>query len=404
MDLSIKTKVTAFIVTCVAVCGAALLWLNESSYQSNLQGVTEASIRDSRSSWESLTRSEVRTLSAVMQNVIVNKELLALWAAKDREKLLEASRPLFEVLRKDFGVTQFNYIDEQTLRLLIMTDPKDPKLIGTKADRFDVQEAARTKTWSSGLALGNHGFALRVAVPAYDSGLAPDGKLIGYLECGAEVGKFLASLKAQSGHEYGMVVKKSALDAEKWANQRAHLKLQNNWDQMKDVVLTGNTSADESIFSFAEDLAALPVEGKDLGLLARGVRSFSRGVFPINDASGQRVGAVFVLADVTALKDRFAAARVRTVVFAIALLIVLSLVLVMMLQSWVFKRLAHITDVVTNVVGGAYQTPVQVTKNDEIGRFEALFEQFRGVFVGLLQQYETLEEQHKKGPPPGGTA
>jgi HAMP domain-containing protein len=286
------------------------------------------------------------------------------------------------------------------LRLLIMTDPDDPKLIGTRADRFDVTEAVRTQRRVAGLALGQHGYALRVALPVHEAGLVPGGRIIGYLELGTEMGRFLTNLKSQTGWDFGMLIKKQNLKAANWAAQRQHLGLKNNWDDHKDVVLAGNTTADESIFEFGDDIDSLLVTGTPLEFVRRGDTAMTRGVFPISDASGARVGALFVLTNATRLYRNLALSRLRTVALAVGLCLVLCAAIVVMLHRWVFRRLSHITEVVTLVVGGDWETPVTVSRPDEIGRFEELFEQLRTVLVGLLHEADARPAAPPKDPQP----
>jgi HAMP domain-containing protein len=395
-NIGIKVKVSIFVVGCVVAFSAILVGMSEVNFVRGLDVLTHESLRTARSAWDSLNEAEVRAVSIGMQAVLADKQLLAVWAEKDRNKLFELAKPLFIRLRDEYGITQFNFIDAEGLRLLVMTDPTDPKLIGTRADRFDVTEAVRTQRRVAGLALGKHGFALRVALPMRENGLAPGGRLIGYLEMGTEIGKFLGGLKSQTGGEYGMLLKKQNLKAANWADQRQHLGLKNNWDDHHDVVLAGNTTADESIFAFDDDLDKLPVTGTALDLVRRGNTAMTRAVFPISDASGARVGALFVLTNATRLYRSLALSRLRTVALAAGLCVVLCVAIVFMLHVWVFRRLGQITEVVTRVVGGDFETPVTISRPDEIGRFEELFEQLRTLLVGLLNDAEARSQPAAK--------
>jgi hypothetical protein len=58
-----------------------------------------------------------------------------------------------------------------------------------------------------------------------------------------------------------------------------------------------------------------------------------------------------------------------------------------------------ITHVAIRLVGGDYQTPVFVSKDDEIGQFERLFEQLRLVFVNLLEEYERVSKTAPENRP-----
>jgi hypothetical protein len=63
------------------------------------------------------------------------------------------------------------------------------------------------------------------------------------------------------------------------------------------------------------------------------------------------------------------------------------------LNRLVFQHLDHIIQVATRVVGGDFETQIQVGSRDEIGSFEQLFEQFRSVFVDLLASVPHFEEK-----------
>ncbi|HEY5957448.1 MAG TPA: HAMP domain-containing protein, partial [Polyangiaceae bacterium] len=66
----------------------------------------------------------------------------------------------------------------------------------------------------------------------------------------------------------------------------------------------------------------------------------------------------------------------------------------------VFRRLDAISRVATRVVGGDFETPIRVGPRDEIGKFEELLEQFRGVVVSLVGDMIRLQEPTKSKPPP----
>jgi methyl-accepting chemotaxis protein len=388
--LSIKAKVSGATILCLVGAGVCLVALLERSYQRNVDMLAQQSLDNARSTFANLEAADVAKMSAAAELAMANPALRQVFAARDRPKLIEATTPLFQRLRTQYGVTIFNYIDEEEKRFLTMTDTKDVRLIGTKAVRFNVQECARTKTWVTGLALGQLGFALRVTHPFYDDGTLKGDKLLGYIELGSEIGGFAQALKKQTGREYGMVVRKQFLKENDWKIQRERLQLPNNWNDQKDVVLAANTWKDESIFAFAGDPSTLPDEGKTLDIVENGNTKFTRSAFPIKDASGAKVGAVFVLVDITPMYSDVQAIKQVTIGVTAGLIVIICALLVFLLSRLVFRRLTQITVVATRLVGGDYQTPVKVSADDEIGRFEGLFEQLRLVFVNLLDEYEKL--------------
>ena len=64
------------------------------------------------------------------------------------------------------------------------------------------------------------------------------------------------------------------------------------------------------------------------------------------------------------------------------------ILVLMLLDRLVFRRLQRIIRVATRVVGGDYDSEIQVSSKDEVGELEQLFEQFRQVFVDLLRHSE----------------
>jgi len=72
-------------------------------------------------------------MSAAAELAMVNPSLRQVFADRDREKIIALTTPLFERLRKQYGITIFNYIDQEEKRFLTMTGTKDTRLIGTKA-------------------------------------------------------------------------------------------------------------------------------------------------------------------------------------------------------------------------------------------------------------------------------
>jgi two-component system sensor histidine kinase VicK len=132
----------------------------------------------------------------------------------------------------------------------------------------------------------------------------------------------------------------------------------------------------------------------------RGGQSFARSAFPIKDASSAKVGAVFVLVDITTIYTDLQRTKMLTIGTTLALIVVVCVFLLVLLSSLVFRRLKEITRVATRLVGGDYQTPVAISKPDEIGHFEELFEQLRLVFVNLLEEYERVSKENDAKPKP----
>jgi signal transduction histidine kinase len=120
---------------------------------------------------------------------------------------------------------------------------------------------------------------------------------------------------------------------------------------------------------------------------------FVRGIFPIRDAAGNTVGAMFVVRDISGFYLAMQRTQKILVLLTVVALMIGTVLVLTLLNRLVFRRLEHIIDVATRVVGGDYDSEIQISSDDEVGQFEMLFEQFRRVFVDALSHIPEMQEK-----------
>jgi hypothetical protein len=136
------------------------------------------------------------------------------------------------------------------------------------------------------------------------------------------------------------------------------------------------TTFTEGIIDFAGDVEAIPERGQPLGELLRGDRAYIRGIFPVRDAAGRKVGGLFVLHDFTRHHDALRAGLLQTTFALIALGAAVAALLVFILRWFVFRRLAVLRaslEAHARVQGMPPSRIVELESEDELGRLEALF-------------------------------
>jgi len=301
--------------------------------------------------------------------------------------LLELTAPLYSKLKSQ-GITNWMFHTPEPDMTVFLRLHNPPKF-GDHLNRFMDKEVARTHAMVSGNELAKAGFAVRILRPFYDS----QGAVTGYVEFGEELGQFIHTMKNQTGNDYGLLLNKKYVDRQFWADSSAVWKRRDNWDDNASFVVADKTTASDSIIRFDGDLAAVPDQGKVLERFQERNSVFVRGIFPIRDAAGNTVGAMFVVRDISGF---YLAMRRTTNVLAILTVAALTLGILLvlaLLTRLVFRRLEHIIAVATRVVGGDYESEILVRSDDEVGQFEQLFEQFRRVFVDVLAHVPELQEK-----------
>ncbi len=383
----IRTKVLAALVACLVVGVGGTLALMHYSFARNSQALAVASVSSAQKLFTILENREISKMTVVSETLIVNPQVRDAFAAKDRSRLIELTAPLYSKLKSQ-GITNWMFHTPEP-DMTVFLRLHNPPLFGDHLNRFVDKEVARTHAIVTGNELAKAGFAVRILRPVYDA----QGGVTGYIELGEELGQFIHAMKSQTGDDYGLLLSKKFVDRQFWADSNAVWKRRDNWSDNPNFVVADKTTTTDSIMRFQGDLAEVPGDGKVLERFHDGNSVFIRGIFPIRDAAGNTVGAMFVVRDISAVYVAMQHTQNILVLLTVVSLTVGILLVLTLLNRLVFRRLKHIITVATRVVGGDYETEIRVGSDDEVGQFEQLFEQFRRVFVDLLAHLPELQEK-----------
>jgi HAMP domain-containing protein len=382
---SIRTKVIVACLCCLSVGLGGILALIHYSFNRNTQNLASQAVTGAQSLFAISEAREIRKMAALTQSLNLNPRIGDALLARDREGLIEMTAPFFLNL-KDDGITDFTF-HTQELDPAVFLRLSDPASSGDHMGRFMDKQVATTLTMVTGNEMGKAGFAVRTIAPMFGS----HGEVAGYVEFGEELGQFLHGMKTTTGDDYGLLLDKKYVNQQFWADSNAALNRRNNWNDAPNYVMGDKTSNFDRIFDFKGDLSAVPANGEALERYHEGKSEFVRGVFPIQDVAGNRVGAIFVVRDIT---NFYLSMQHTEIIFAVSTAVAVLIgtgIFLFMLSRLVFQRLERIIRVATRVVGGDHGTEIQVSSDDEVGQLEQLFEQFRQVFVYVLSSVTELE-------------
>ena len=389
----IRTKLVLGIVLCLAAAGLAIIGLDYGAYVEQVGAIGEQSMVNARESFKSAEADDLRMLMSTMDALLDNSEVTDAFARRDFDRLVQVTTPMLQRMKERYGITNWLFIEpepENTVFLRVHA----PTLRGDVFDRPMYHQAVRTKTFASGKELGKAGFILRAVHPQYDK----QGKLIGYLNLGVEIGSFLTRLRRQDGNEYALLARKEFLNEQNWISSCQLLGKENTWNALPHVVVVGATQSDPTFARYEGDLSEVPSQGMVLPGFDAGGRTYLRAVIPIVDEMQQKSGALMLAHDVTAVYARAKAAAYRQVIFILALMAVMSLVLTTLTNRLVFRRLDRVIAKTTRVVGGDYEKPISVEANDEVGKIEELLDQFRILYAYTIRK--TLGQNSEISEPP----
>ncbi|HEY6338856.1 MAG TPA: cache domain-containing protein [Candidatus Sulfotelmatobacter sp.] len=384
---SIRTKVLAALGACLFLGIGGIVTLMRYSFERNSQVLAAESVTSAQKLFAILETREISKMKVVSETLMMDPQVGDAFAAKDRERLKHLTAPLYTSLKSE-GITNWMFHTPEP-DMAVFLRLHNPGKFGDHLNRFMDKEAMRTHAIVTGNELAKAGFAVRILRPFFD----PHGAVIGYVEFGEELGQFIHTMKNQTGNDYGLLLSKQFVDRQFWADSCAVWKRRDNWNDNPNFVVADKTTDSDSIIRFQGDLAAMPANGRVLERFQEGSAVFVRGIFPIHDAAGNSVGAMFVVRDISSFYHSMWRTQNVLVVLTVVALALSTLLVMTLLNSLVFRRLEDIIAVATRVVGGDYETEIRVRSDDEVGQFERLFEQFRRVFVDALSHVLELQEK-----------
>ena len=264
-SLSVQLKLILIVVALALAASLVAARTAGEIFEKNVEDAALAVLQSAADAFDAQERSDVEKLAATLDALLASDDLRAAFVARDRPRLLAAAAPLFATMHARDRITHWYFIEPGPSPTVFLRVHR-PELFGDVVDRATLRIAAETRELGAGKELGRTAFALRAVRPWFH-----EGKLLGYMELAEEIDHFLGAIKARTGDEYGLLVKKKFLDEKAWAavlGPRA-----NTWNDRPDVVVVDTTTFTEGIIDFDGDVESIPDGGLALDEIARGDRS-----------------------------------------------------------------------------------------------------------------------------------
>lgn len=226
LKVSILAPLALFIIALVAGFSSGVYVWQENRDAQALEKISN----DFGAIFNRLISSETKMMEASLAAISRDETLIKHFVARDRDKLLSASMPLFQELREKYKITHFYFNGPDRINFLRV---HQPDRYGDAINRTTARLAEQSQHVNSGLELGALGtFTLRVVLP-----LKVDGHLIGYLELGSEIDHVISGVRDFLGMDLYVFTPKTNLTRSNWESGVEMLGMVKNWDQLEDYVV-----------------------------------------------------------------------------------------------------------------------------------------------------------------------
>jgi len=307
-----KYKAVGFIVSLATTGVVGVILLFNVSNHKNIDFMADYFVAKAQAEFRSTESNYINLFNSTLEALKANKEMAQLFMKRDREGLLRLCRPIFDKLKEKNGITHWYFINPAPAKTCFLR-VHAPHKYGDVITRATLDRSVETGGPGAGKELGKTAFAIRLVHPYYY-----DGELIGYMELGMELEHLFNIMKSRSNNEYGVLAKKELIDKEKWASVRMEKNISNNWDDLKDLLVIYRTNRNGNLMHYKGDLAGIPPLGLALQQVNRDKKTFVRGIFPIKDAAGNKVGGIFILKDITRIVSGMQSQKKEIVLMVIA--------------------------------------------------------------------------------------
>jgi PAS domain S-box-containing protein len=270
-----------------------LLW---QQHRRTLEETTAAGLAETAGALHAALAQQTAGLATALQPIAADPRVQTALREGDSALLLAIWSPVFESLRREQHITHLYFSDTKRVCLLRVHKP-DKR--GDLNNRFTALEAERTGKAASGIELGPLGtLTLRVVQPVFEG-----GSLVGYVELGKEIEDVLDLQRTRSGHQLAVIISKEQLNRGSWEEGMLMLGRDASWGRLRNSVVSYATQGGlPDVFAAVADHA--PGCDHAHGMADREVvfegKEWRVSETPLTDASGNEVGDVLMMIDVSA--------------------------------------------------------------------------------------------------------
>lgn len=305
-----------------------------------------------------------------VEAVAENPEIQKAFAARDRERLIELTKPIFEKAKQE-GIEQFQFhLPPATsfLRLHQLDKFGDD----LSSFRNTVLECNRTQKTIQGLEEGRGGFGFRVVTPVFYQ-----GNHVGSVEYGPGLNSLLLEKwKSQIGGDFFI-----------YSINRAGVA----WEDNRDGLLV--STLEEDNYKIDEQQILNIIEKENVGTFYLDDNRVSCLVIPLEDYSGAKIGYIKVINDRSGVVQKLDHELRNTIITSIVAILFL-LGVIYLIVTVITKPVTQLCGAVQSVARGDLTVKADITQSkDEIGAFSRFCQQMIDNLNTMIASIREKSEQ-----------
>ncbi|MDD5029563.1 MAG: cache domain-containing protein, partial [Rhodoferax sp.] len=330
-----------------------------------------------RASLQQKIAKDADLMQASLQTLMANRVVQQALQRQDRPALLREVGPLFATLRDQHRLTHLYFNNADLVNVARMHSPQHHD---DMIERLSATLARSTRAPVHGLELGPLGtLTLRLVMP-----WLVDGRPIGYLEMGEEIGYLVDEIHDSLAVDAFVLVDKRFILHRQWQYGQEMLKRQGQWEQFDNRVLVAQTAP-----QFPPELSAQVLERLRSGateVVQSGNQVLHLAMLALPDVAGQRIGDLVVMRDISALQQDFVQSMAAVIGLSLAAgLGVLALFYVALGRVERDYQRQHELERQLLLIGHEHQRVVQLEKMSALGTMVGeIAHQLNNPLVGVV--------------------
>jgi signal transduction histidine kinase/CheY-like chemotaxis protein len=269
----------------------SVIWLGNN----NIEYDVKTRLNGAQNMFRWQMRYDTHMMHTAIDFIKQDEALIRAWRSRDRAAILERTNQLYKQINNKYSISSISlYQPDLTCELRTHA----PSRFGDKVNWLPLVKASAKQGPTEDIKVGANGVLCLRAIQPWTN----NGELTGYIEISEEIINTAPEIKKTLRAELLFTINKVELDRQNWLESQRISGDAGNWDQFGHFVISTHTM-ETMPTELSEKIRYTPSKyGEPLFSIKENEQLYKGGFLPLRDASGQQLGDIIVLLDVTEMR------------------------------------------------------------------------------------------------------